>query len=213
MNTSAHAPGPSRPARAALVTGAGRRLGREIALGLARAGWDVAVHYGSSRDDALQTVRDIESAGRRAVALQADLSDEAATASLIGRAAEALGPLRCLVNNASHFEPDLPATFDYCIAAAARGAQPGGAAAADALPARIPARRRSRCRGQPARPEARQPEPGLLQLHAGQGGTAHRHAPDGGQLRAEAARGRGLARHHADLGGPDTRRLRGPRTA
>ncbi len=112
MNTTASSPG-STPPRTALVTGAARRLGREIALGLARAGWDVVVHYGRSRDDALHTVRDIEAIGRRAVALQADLSDEAAVSDLIARATDALGPVRCLVNNASHFEQDQPASVGY----------------------------------------------------------------------------------------------------
>ena len=112
MTTIASSQGTHAP-RTALVTGAARRLGREIALGLARAGWDIAVHYGRSRDDALRTVDEIASTGRRAAALQADLADEAAVSDLIARATDALGPVRCLVNNASHFEQDQPASVGF----------------------------------------------------------------------------------------------------
>ncbi|RUS60161.1 SDR family oxidoreductase [Pseudorhodobacter sp. E13] len=91
----------------ALVTGAARRLGRAMALYLAKRGHDVAIHYASSAADADATVAEIEAMGRRAVALQADLLDEDETASLIPRATEALGgPLTVLVNNASIFEYD-----------------------------------------------------------------------------------------------------------
>ena len=95
----------------ALVTGAGRRLGRAMALDLARRGWDVAVHYAHSAQEAADTVSAIEAMGRRAVALQADLLDEGATARLLPAAARALGcPILTLVNNASVFEPDSIAT-------------------------------------------------------------------------------------------------------
>jgi NAD(P)-dependent dehydrogenase (short-subunit alcohol dehydrogenase family) len=91
---------------AALVTGAGKRIGRAIALALAEDGYDVAVHYGSSKDEAAAVVAAIEAKGRRAAALAADLAHEAETQKLIGAAAKALGPLTCLVNNASRFERD-----------------------------------------------------------------------------------------------------------
>lgn len=95
----------------ALVTGAGKRIGRAMALYLAGRGHDVAVHYFSSADEAEATVADIRALGRQAVALQADLLDETALATLIPRAAEALGgPLTLLVNNASIFEYDNIAT-------------------------------------------------------------------------------------------------------
>lgn len=91
----------------ALVTGAGKRLGRAMAVYLAARGHDVAVHYATSVDEAAETVAAVLSLGRRAVALQADLLDEAAVASLVPRAAAALGgPLTVLVNNASIFEYD-----------------------------------------------------------------------------------------------------------
>jgi len=91
---------------AALVTGGGKRLGRAMAIYLARRGMDVAVHYAGSAEAAADTVAEIEALGVRAVALQADLLDEAATAGLIGQAREALGPLSVLINNASIFEYD-----------------------------------------------------------------------------------------------------------
>lgn len=91
----------------ALVTGAGRRLGRAMALKLAELGYDVAVHYSTSSKDAEETVADITAMGRRAVALQADLLDEDQTMALVPRAAAALGgALNVLVNNASIFEYD-----------------------------------------------------------------------------------------------------------
>ena len=90
----------------ALVTGAGKRLGRAIALYLAGRGHDVAVHYASSRAEAEVVASEIRALGRRAVALQADLLVEAETAALIPAAMAALGPLTVLVNNASIFEYD-----------------------------------------------------------------------------------------------------------
>jgi NAD(P)-dependent dehydrogenase (short-subunit alcohol dehydrogenase family) len=91
---------------AALVTGAAKRLGRATALALAADGYDVAVHYGSSKSDADAVVAAIAAKGRRAVALSADLSHETDTQKLVAAATKALGPLTCLVNNASLFERD-----------------------------------------------------------------------------------------------------------
>lgn len=93
--------------RTALVTGAGARIGRAIALGFAARGWAVAVHYNSSEDAARQTVREIELLGGRAAAIPADLADEVQVESLVTRSASALdAPVACLVNNASVFERD-----------------------------------------------------------------------------------------------------------
>jgi len=115
MTTTQHSPNPAAPApatlRVALVTGAGRRIGRAIALGLARAGWDVAVHYRASEDEARQVAAQIVALGRRAVTLQCDLSDEAAVRELLPRAIAALGPVRCVVNNASLFDYDSATDF------------------------------------------------------------------------------------------------------
>ncbi len=92
---------------AALVTGAGARLGRAMALYLARRGHAVAVHYNSSEAGARDVVETIRAGGGTAKAVQADLLDEAATQDLVGRASALLGaPLSVLVNNASIFEYD-----------------------------------------------------------------------------------------------------------
>ncbi|MCP4820159.1 MAG: SDR family oxidoreductase [Shimia sp.] len=91
----------------ALVTGAGKRLGRAMALYLADRGHDVAVHFATSEAEANDVVALIHAKGRQAVALQADLLDEAAAQALLPKAAQALGgDVTCLVNNASIFEHD-----------------------------------------------------------------------------------------------------------
>ncbi len=97
--------------KTALVTGAAKRLGREIALGLAREGWDIAVHYRASEAEASATVAEIEALGRRAVALDCDLSDEAGTRQLVPRAIARLGSLGCVVNSASLFDYDDALSF------------------------------------------------------------------------------------------------------
>ena len=97
---------PSARNRAALVTGGAKRIGRAICLELAAAGFDIAVHHRASDEEAAGLVREIEGLGRRAVSLSADLRDVVATHELIGRAAEAVGPLSVLVNNASVFADD-----------------------------------------------------------------------------------------------------------
>jgi NAD(P)-dependent dehydrogenase (short-subunit alcohol dehydrogenase family) len=92
---------------AALVTGAGKRLGRAMALYLAERGHDVAVHYATSGDEAEGVAQEIRAMGRNAVAIQADLLVEDQTAQLVDQARAALGtPLTVLVNNASIFEYD-----------------------------------------------------------------------------------------------------------
>lgn len=95
-----------------LVTGAAKRVGRAIAGRLAEAGWTVAVHYNGSAEAAARAVAEIEAAGGRAAAFQADLGDEAGTQGLVGRVVDALGPVGCLVNNASTFEFDDALTAD-----------------------------------------------------------------------------------------------------
>lgn len=84
-----------------LVTGAGRRLGQAIAIGLARAGCDVAVHYHGSASGAEQTARAIRGAGRRAELLQADLTDARAARGLADHAARVLKRLDVVVNSAA----------------------------------------------------------------------------------------------------------------
>jgi NAD(P)-dependent dehydrogenase (short-subunit alcohol dehydrogenase family) len=89
-----------------LITGAAKRLGRAIALDLAQAGWDVAVHYNGSQKDAEATANDIRALGRRVALLQADVSKEDETRALIARATRELGPITALINSASLFEND-----------------------------------------------------------------------------------------------------------
>ncbi len=90
--------------RVALVTGAGRRVGRAIALRLARGGWSVAVHYHRSADEAGRVVEACRALGVRAEALSADLADSEACRDLVIATQASFGALGCLVNNASIFE-------------------------------------------------------------------------------------------------------------
>jgi hypothetical protein len=90
----------------ALVTGGARRLGREIALELAAHGWDLALHYHRSADDAAATLLELRRHGATAEAFAADLSDEAACRALVPAVLQRFGQLRAVVNNASLFEPD-----------------------------------------------------------------------------------------------------------
>lgn len=94
----------------ALVTGAGSRIGRAIALDLAGAGWSVAVHYNRSKEDASAVVDQIVSGRGKAVALRADLTSESEVAALVAAASDTLGTVTCLVNNASHFDYDTVAS-------------------------------------------------------------------------------------------------------
>jgi NAD(P)-dependent dehydrogenase (short-subunit alcohol dehydrogenase family) len=93
-------------AKNALVTGAARRVGRAIALDLARRGWAVAVHYRTSEAEAHEVVAAIRDGGGKAVAIRADLAETDEVEGLIPLAARSLGTLHCLVNSASVFERD-----------------------------------------------------------------------------------------------------------
>lgn len=93
-----------------LVTGASRRIGARIAVGLAAAGHDLVLHYHHGSEDAAEVQGRIEQLGRRAIAVQADLSSEQQTAELF-RQAQAFQPVTALVNNASLFEFDDFASF------------------------------------------------------------------------------------------------------
>jgi NAD(P)-dependent dehydrogenase (short-subunit alcohol dehydrogenase family) len=106
------APSPSRPARpVVLVTGAARRIGREIALALGAAGWDLALHCHHSFADAEATAADVQRLNVRAEVFQADLSDAAGCEALVPAVLLRLGRLDAVVNNASLFEYDDVASF------------------------------------------------------------------------------------------------------
>jgi NAD(P)-dependent dehydrogenase (short-subunit alcohol dehydrogenase family) len=98
--------------KAALVTGAARRIGRAIALALHRAGYAIAIQANRSVTEAHALRDEIVRAGGRAAVVRADLSDHEETAGLVGAAAGAIGPLTLLVNNASMFEPDAIGALD-----------------------------------------------------------------------------------------------------
>jgi len=102
--------------RTALVTGAGRRLGREIALALARAGWNVAVHHRQSADEALRTAADCDALSGRAGSAQtcyADLAVEAEVRALLPAVVARFGRVDAVVNSASLFDHDEAASFGF----------------------------------------------------------------------------------------------------
>jgi NAD(P)-dependent dehydrogenase (short-subunit alcohol dehydrogenase family) len=104
------------PIRTVLVTGAGKRLGREIALTLARAGWNVAVHFRQSQTDAGQTARDCDALTARpgsAATFGADLADETAVRALLPAVIARFGSVDAVVNSASLFEHDDAASFGF----------------------------------------------------------------------------------------------------
>ncbi|WP_457628221.1 bifunctional dihydropteridine reductase/dihydrofolate reductase TmpR [Oceanithermus sp.] len=90
-------------ARAALVTGAARGIGRAVALGLAERGFDVAVHYRSSRAEAREVAATVRRIGRRAVTVQADLTDPAQARKAVEATARGLGGLAAVVNNVGDY--------------------------------------------------------------------------------------------------------------
>lgn len=100
-----------------LITGSARRIGRAIALDLARAGWRVCVHYRRSSGEAEGLVEEIRGLGGEAAAVAADLAVQADIERLVPACCKALGPPACLINNASEFlldtvETVTPATWD-----------------------------------------------------------------------------------------------------
>ena len=104
-------PASTRPV--VLVTGAALRLGREIALALAAGGWQVAVHYRNSREDAIKTVADCARLTTGAAAFDADLADEDAVRGLLPRVVKHFGRVDAVINSASTFEQDSAATFGF----------------------------------------------------------------------------------------------------
>jgi NAD(P)-dependent dehydrogenase (short-subunit alcohol dehydrogenase family) len=104
---------PVSAAPVVLVTGAAKRLGREIALALAAGGWRVAVHYRNSEADAIKTVADCAELAGAAAHFCCDLEDEAAVRALLPRVIEHFGQVDAVVNNASTFEHDSAAGFSF----------------------------------------------------------------------------------------------------
>jgi NAD(P)-dependent dehydrogenase (short-subunit alcohol dehydrogenase family) len=96
-----------------LVTGAARRLGREIALALAGAGWRVAVHYRESEEDAINTVAACARLTGGSALFRADLDDETAVRALLPRVIQSMGHVDAVVNSASTFEHDTCASFSF----------------------------------------------------------------------------------------------------
>jgi pteridine reductase len=95
--------GPKLPGRVALVTGAGKRLGRHVALRLASEGADIAVHYNRSVEEAREVVSEIEKLGRHAAAFPAQLTDVAAIKALVSQVVAHFGNFDILVNSAANF--------------------------------------------------------------------------------------------------------------
>lgn len=97
----------------ALITGAAKRVGSVIALEMAAAGWDIAIHYGKSKREASEVISQIQSLGRRAIGIEADLSKPEEVALILPTCMQQLGLPNCLVNNAALFEFDEPKAFDF----------------------------------------------------------------------------------------------------
>lgn len=96
-----------------LVTGAAKRLGREIALTLARQGWQVAVHYRTSKDQAEQTAAECQQLTGQSAAFYADLSQEDQVLQLLPQVVQTLGQVDAVVNSASIFEHDTVQSFSF----------------------------------------------------------------------------------------------------
>ena len=101
------------PARVVLVTGSAKRLGREIALALARDGWQVAVHYRDSLEDAGKTSAECARLSGTSAAFRANLANETAVRNLLPRVVAQFGRVDAVVNSASTFEHDTPASFGF----------------------------------------------------------------------------------------------------
>lgn len=116
--------GTQAPPLTALVTGAGKRLGREIALGLAKAGWRVAIHYRSSEAEALETAKAClalnpatQTLNPQSFVFKADLADEFATRQLLPQVVKQLGRVDGVINSAALFEHDDVQSFSYALMA------------------------------------------------------------------------------------------------
>src|ERR1035441_2736470 len=107
--------------KSALVSGGARRIGREIALALAKAGADVAITYRTSLAQAMQTASEIEALGCRALAVECDVRSEASVRSAIAATTARFGGLDLLINNAAVF--NLPHSIPSALSYARYGAR------------------------------------------------------------------------------------------
>ena len=99
----------------ALVTGGAKRIGAAIVRGLSRDGWRVVVHYNTSKSEAETLAKELTDNGNAVDIVGCDLTDLAATERLVPECVERFGPLDCLINNASLFEPDWLETVEPAL--------------------------------------------------------------------------------------------------
>ncbi|MEY4883246.1 MAG: hypothetical protein RIS34_1100 [Pseudomonadota bacterium] len=135
--------------RTVLVTGAAKRLGREIALALAKDGWQVAIHYRDSLEDATKTVADCALLAGASAPFRANLANESAVRNLLPQVINHFGQVDAVVNSASTFEHDTAATFGFASMEKHMRSNAGAAILlAQALHTHVQARNRGE--GQPA---------------------------------------------------------------
>ena len=101
--------------KVALVTGAGKRVGRAISLGLAERGWHVVVHYNTAGAEARSVVKGILANGGQASTLKANLESPRAVGKMLSKCSENIGPVTCLINNAALFKNDNIRQLKYSL--------------------------------------------------------------------------------------------------
>ena len=101
--------------RTVLLTGAAKRLGKSIALYFAKAGWNVVLHYGNAKQEAMDTLEQIKALGVRAIAIQANLAEPDTIKGLFQASVDKFGRIDCLINSASVFEYDRPSQEAHMI--------------------------------------------------------------------------------------------------
>ena len=101
--------------RTVLLTGAAKRLGKSIALYFAKAGWNVVLHYGNAKQEAMYTLEQIKALGVRAIAIQANLAEPDTIKGLFQASVDKFSRIDCLINSASVFEYDRPSQEAHMI--------------------------------------------------------------------------------------------------